>query len=108
MSFNYLHARGRVKIENTIGLLKCKFKINGTTMRQKKLITIVELVKSTICIHNFLINYNLNNHIDEEDDENIDDTNNEFVENFAQHRPINSRLRLNAHNRREAMKNTNI
>ena len=45
VTFNYLHARGRVKVENTIGLVKGKFKIIGTTMCQKKLPKVIVLVK---------------------------------------------------------------
>ena len=81
VSFNYLHARGRVKVENTVGLLKCKYKIKGTTMRQKRLFTIVELVKSIICVHNFIVNYNQDNNIDDsqEDEGDMSSTNNEIV-----------------------------
>ena len=110
VTFNYLHARGRVKVENTIGLVKGKFKIIGTTMRQKKLHNVIVLVKSTFSVHNFIIKYNQSNNIEdialaEEDAEN---TNLQDVETLAQHRPLNVRVPLNAHNRRELMKNTNI
>ena len=110
ISFNYLHARGRVKVENTIGLWKGKFKINGTAMRQKKLINVVVLVKSTIPIHNFIIKYNRSNDIEDEtaDDEHSENTNQSEIEQLTQHRSLNARVSLNAHNRREQMKNTNV
>ena len=56
MSFNYLHSKMRVIVENCFGLLKGKWKILGTTIRFKKLIKkVVDITRACMVLHNICI-----------------------------------------------------
>ena len=106
--FNYLHARGRLKSENAIGLWKNKFKIAGSTIRLKTIPNIIMLLKASLVIHNMVIQYHIDNRIEE--DNNIDDqfeSDLNVVQSFRQHRALSSRSSSDGFERRETMKMTN-
>ena len=108
-TFNYWHARGRVKSENTIGLIKGKWKIAGSTIRLKSIAKDVVFIKSIIPVHNILIHYNQSNQLALElefilaGDNYISDHNE--AETLQQHRPPpRNRISLNAAERKELMR----
>ena len=106
---NYFHAKARFKSENTIGLMKNKFKVTGSTIRLKTIKNIVLVLKSIIPIHYLIIEYQLQHVIDNtssiEDDFQSDFDN---VQEFRQHRALNLSNTIEAHKRRERMKLTNV
>ena len=60
MSFNHLHSKMRVIVENCFGLLKGKWKILGTTIRFKKTIKkVVDITRACMVLHNLCISEEL-------------------------------------------------
>ena len=108
INFNYLHSRGRVKIENAIGLWKGIFKIAGTTVRIKCYHKIVSVLKPTIAVHNFIIRFNKANTLIDDNEEDLFPNDHEEVERFEQHRAIERYSQsVNSFDRRERMKTRN-
>eukprot|EP00834_Sanchytrium_tribonematis_P002159 NODE_61_length_26588_cov_1.146778.p7 type:complete len:313 gc:universal NODE_61_length_26588_cov_1.146778:16053-16991(+) len=108
VSFNYLHAKARVKVENTIGLNKGKFKVMGTQIRIKSIRKIVIIIKSITVVHNFIIQYSLRNNTEDvwEEDE-LHENDLQVVEQYPEHAAINYRFNVSAFERKEIMKRTN-
>eukprot|EP00834_Sanchytrium_tribonematis_P007082 NODE_591_length_5620_cov_0.949828.p1 type:complete len:251 gc:universal NODE_591_length_5620_cov_0.949828:4276-5028(+) len=108
-NFNFKHSQGRIIIENTFGLLKCRIKIMGQQMKCMKLSKCVLVSKACITVHNIIIEYdklcNLETNFEiEEDDLYISDWNE--MQQLNQHGPSVTGVSITGHSRRERLHST--